>query len=106
MKLPNTSGRRAGTLGRAHVPRDQVAHCLRVASAQTLDRVGPRVDDVFEEALAVLVGRQRVARPATDLVEHLGELRVWLAVALGDLAAQALGERRAGAPRGDCDRDR
>ena len=41
--------------------------------------VGIAVDDALEELLAVLVGGQRVLGPASDVVEHDGELRVLLA---------------------------
>ncbi len=85
--------------------RSRTACASPLAQAARSGRAAP-FTIVLEEDLAILVGRQRVARPAADVVEHLGELRVWLAVGLGDLAAQALGERRARAARRDCDRDR
>src|SRR5690349_10033746 len=62
---------------------DEVAHRLRVARAQQLDRVGLAVDDALEEGLAVLVGGQRALRPAAHVVEHDRQLRVLLAEQLG-----------------------
>src|SRR6476659_9506218 len=94
MNRAKPSGGGTGALDRAHVCRDEISHCLLVARAQELDRVGLRVHDGLEEDLAVLVGRERLPGPAADVVEQLREYRVGLAVALRDLGAQPLGERR------------
>ena len=89
------------------LPRgEQLAHGPFVAPAQQLDRVGIAVHDRLEEHLALLVGGERVLGPCSEVVQQLGEARVWLAELLGDLALQALRERRARARRRDRDRDR
>src|SRR4051795_7182734 len=95
--------RRDGRLLRG---RDEVAHRPLVAPAQQLDGVGLAVDDALEERLAVLVGGQRALGPAARLVEQHGQARVRLAVLLGDLALDALGQRRRCARRGDRDGQR
>jgi hypothetical protein len=56
--------RRSGRLVAALRGLDEREHVLRLARAQQVDRVGVAVDDLLEERLAVLVGRQRALRPA------------------------------------------
>ena len=109
VRMASRDGRRVRALGGG----DQVEHGGLVALAQQRDRVGVAVDDALEERLAVLVGGQRALGPAADVVEQHREPRVGLAVLLGDLGLDALGERRRGArrwrsrsPAGRCARSR
>ena len=70
-------------------------HDIAVAPvADQLDRIGIAVDDLLEEGLAVLIGRQRRLGPAPGFVEQNREPRVGLAEAVGDLALDPLGQRR------------
>src|SRR5215218_8616485 len=93
---PRIGGNRAGTeLGRlrgALGRGDQVADGPLVAGAEELDGVGLAVHDRFEEDLAVLICGQVALGPAAHLVEQLGEPRVGLAVLVGDLGLDALGQ--------------
>src|SRR6266508_453728 len=73
--------------------RDEVAHCVLIAAPEQLDRVGVAVHDRLEEDLAVLIGGKRALRPAAHLVQEDREPRVGLAVLVGDLVADALGQR-------------
>src|SRR4051794_28217422 len=85
---------------------DQLAHAGLIAVAQQLDRVGIAVDDLLEERLAVLIGRQRALGPSSRLVQEHGQARVGLAVLLRDLGLDPLRQRGRGARGGDRDRER
>src|SRR4051812_4932736 len=98
----SSSGRLVDALRRG----DEVAHGLLIALPEQLDRVGVAVHDRLEEDLAVLIGGQRALGPAAHLVEQHREPRIGLAVLVGDLVADALGERRRRAGRGDGNRER
>src|SRR5215207_9961165 len=98
--------RSSGRLVRLLRRRDQVADRRLVTAAEQLDRVGLAAHNRLEEDLAVLVGGEHALRPPADLVQHDREPRVGLAVLVGDLVADALGQRGAGARRGDRDGER
>src|SRR3712207_2836117 len=98
VEMVRTAVRMDGSLCGSHLGgRDDVAHRLLVTGAQELDRVGVAVDDPLEEGLAVLVGREVALGPAARLVEQHRQARVRLPVGLGDLALDALRQRRRGA---------
>src|SRR4051812_49585188 len=97
------SGRRDGGAVAALGLGDDRSHAPGVARAQQRDRVLVAGDDLLEERLAVLVGRERPLRPPANVVEHDGERRVLLAEELGDLALHALGQRGGCAGRRDRD---
>src|SRR4051794_37086871 len=81
-----------GGLVRALGGGDQLAHGALVAALEQGDRIRLAVDDALEERLAVLVGRQRALRPPAHLVEQDGQAGVGLAVGVGDLGLDALGQ--------------
>src|SRR4051812_30822149 len=87
------SGRRGRCVSGLGVA-DKLADAGLVPRAQQLDRVRVAVDDLLEERLAVLVGRERALRPAAHLVEEDRQAGIGLAVLGGDLRLHALGERR------------